>query len=325
MIEPAGVAVARGNAVTVARWVSALRDAGHDVSHGSADRMSDFQSIQKPDLIHAHHAVKSGLDAMPLAQALGCPLVISLGGTDAGASSPDPAGLPALREASVILGPFDADAERLGDSALTARFHRVRRGVPVPELPAPPRPHDTLKVLIAGALRPVKRQLEAVHFAELLRNAGLNIELSIVGPTLDDAYGRSVTQAVAAHDWCRFLGPIPAGDMTRIYGSADLVLNLSESEGASNALLEAWAHGLPVAATDVPGNRQMLSPAPALVSHLLPTHGKITAETLHWVRTIAEGHTTDREQIAEAARTHVRLHHNPADELRELVAAYRAG
>lgn len=53
---------------------------------------------------------------------------------------------------------------------------------------------------------------------------------------------------------CRFLGKVL--DIPGLLQAADLCVHSSKSEGLPNAILEAMAAGLPVVATDIPGNRE---------------------------------------------------------------------
>ncbi|BCS97096.1 WbnK-like family glycosyltransferase [Desulfoluna limicola] len=47
-------------------------------------------------------------------------------------------------------------------------------------------------------------------------------------------------------------------DVDSIYGGADLAVNTSDSEGLSNSVLEGMRAGLPVVASDIPGNREVV-------------------------------------------------------------------
>lgn len=52
----------------------------------------------------------------------------------------------------------------------------------------------------------------------------------------------------------------PVNDVAPILRAADVFVNASRAEGLSNSVLEALAVGLPVVATDIGGNRELITP-----------------------------------------------------------------
>ncbi len=114
-------------------------------------------------------------------------------------------------------------------------------------------------ILVAGGIRPVKRSAWAIDLVEALREAtGTDIRLAIAGPVRERGEGERVVEKAAARPWVRLLGEVPKHEMGQWYRAATLVLNCSEVEGVSNALMEAMACGALVAATDIPGNRSLI-------------------------------------------------------------------
>ena len=63
-------------------------------------------------------------------------------------------------------------------------------------------------------------------------------------------------------DRVHFPGQINQHDLPDYYRAADLYVSTSHSDGSSISLLEALASGLPVLVTDIPGNREWISPSP---------------------------------------------------------------
>lgn len=63
-------------------------------------------------------------------------------------------------------------------------------------------------------------------------------------------------------DRVHFPGQINQNDLPDYYRAADLYVSTSHSDGTSISLLEALASGLPVLVTDIPGNREWISPSP---------------------------------------------------------------
>jgi glycosyltransferase involved in cell wall biosynthesis len=109
---------------------------------------------------------------------------------------------------------------------------------------------------IVARLWAQKRVTDALWVFESMRFLDLHFHAVVIGdgPERDmllrfrDAWGLS--------DCVHFLGY--RNDVMRIMPSFDLLLNLSESEGQSNSILEAMAFGIPVIATDIAGNRELV-------------------------------------------------------------------
>ena len=57
-----------------------------------------------------------------------------------------------------------------------------------------------------------------------------------------------------------FPGQVGYADLPRYYRSADLYLAATHSDGTSISLLEAMACGCPVLVSDIPGNREWVTP-----------------------------------------------------------------
>jgi glycosyltransferase involved in cell wall biosynthesis len=115
---------------------------------------------------------------------------------------------------------------------------------------------DALAVLCVASLSPIKRHADLVEaFAAL--HARLPVaRLLLAG---DGPLGGALRQRVATLGLggvVRFLGV--RDDVGRLLGAADLFVLASDSEGMSNAILEAQACGLPTVATRVGGNPQLV-------------------------------------------------------------------
>lgn len=61
-------------------------------------------------------------------------------------------------------------------------------------------------------------------------------------------------------DRVQFAGQVPQERLPMYYRAADLYVSASYSDGTSISLLEAFASGLPVLVSDIPGNREWVTP-----------------------------------------------------------------
>lgn len=293
----------RGNYTTIQRWLAHAR--GVDVVALPADPEQTLHPV--PDIIHGYHALNGGIAALALARRYRRPLVISLGGTDLLTEQ----SAAILREAAVVTGAFDSFRFRL-DSKV--RYATVPRGVEIPAGVLPRAFDGTLRVLLPSGLRPVKDPMLAIDMATALVERGLSLCLRILGPPLDDGYAELVAARVAELRYVT-LGEVDPGGMRDAYAGADVVWNTSRSEGGSNALLEAFAHGCAVFARDVPGNRELVPP-----ESLFTPGGDI--ESFH--RKLRDESFDERRKRMDAAHAMLRAQHDPEAEARALEAVWRS-
>lgn len=116
------------------------------------------------------------------------------------------------------------------------------------------------------------------------------------GPGLDSL--RELAEGLGVATRCRFMGHIPSHEIGMIYSANafDLFLNVSFSEGLPVAVMEALGAGIPVLATDVGGNRELVDES--------------------------VGGLMERDLTPEALARHIqRMREKPREELQRLRAA----
>ncbi|WP_068636906.1 TIGR03088 family PEP-CTERM/XrtA system glycosyltransferase [Thauera butanivorans] len=150
--------------------------------------------------------------------------------------------------------------ERICNGVDTARFHPAPGGARIPLADSPFGSRDVLVVGTVGRLQVVKDQLNLVRaFAIARRNGGeaaARLRLAIAGdgplrPAIEDEIRQ---QDLADVVWM-------AGerkDVPDVMRSLGIFALPSRAEGISNTILEAMASGLPVVATDVGGNGELV-------------------------------------------------------------------
>jgi glycosyltransferase involved in cell wall biosynthesis len=121
---------------------------------------------------------------------------------------------------------------------------------------ASPQKNGPLRMVTVGALADRKGQEYAISALRLVRDAGIDSELTIVGSGPNERRLRELAQKEGVTDQITFAGLVE--DPRSFLEGADLFVLPSRQEGFSNALLEAMASGLPVVATDVGGNAEAL-------------------------------------------------------------------
>ena len=141
----------------------------------------------------------------------------------------------------------------------TAIFQPAARAAARAELNLPP---DTGIVLAVGNLLPVKNPLLAVRaHAELCRRRPAKSPLLLMigaGPLADAV--RQEAAALGIGERVRLLGRQPPRTVARYMQAADTLCLSSDNEGVPNVVLEAFACGLRVVATNVGGISEVLPP-----------------------------------------------------------------
>jgi glycosyltransferase involved in cell wall biosynthesis len=182
----------------------------------------------------------------------------------------------AYRRASRIVTLSDVNrARQIADGALASKISIVPNGVDVPSSndgggargPPVPRgldgsqgPDDkrALHVGFVGRVVPIKDVISFIQACNLAM-ADVALDVRIIGPTAEDpAYVRrcvTLVESLGLASSIVFTGPQPAH---LIYSDLDVVVLTSFSEGQPLVILEAYAAGLPVVATDVGACREMV-------------------------------------------------------------------
>jgi glycosyltransferase involved in cell wall biosynthesis len=160
--------------------------------------------------------------------------------------------------------------KQLADGAPPTKIDIVPNGVLLP--PGPPLDDDLpaddagvlalptrrLRVGFVGRVVPIKDLVTFIRAADLALRV-VDLDVRIIGPAEEDpsyaARCRDLVTMLGRASAIRFVGPMPPD---RIYPELDVVMLTSFSEGQPLVILEAYAWGLPVIATDVGACREMI-------------------------------------------------------------------
>ena len=267
LVSPVPIDSPRGNAITVARIAQGLRARGLDVrvqctdDHGLAEPLPG----QQPALVHAFHAYRGGPSGLALARSCRAPLVVTLTGTDVSDDVRDVARGQVVREtllgATAITAFHESIAAEVaaGLPAVASRIAVVPQSVLFVPGESGAVMHGDPCLLFPAGIRPVKRPLLPLASLDGLLHRHPGLRLWYAGPSLDPQETERLEQALSGRPWARYLGPIPHAAMPSLLEAADIVLNCSLSEGGmANAVLEAFAFGRAVLASDIPGNRSLV-------------------------------------------------------------------
>jgi glycosyltransferase involved in cell wall biosynthesis len=119
-------------------------------------------------------------------------------------------------------------------------------------------PTDAKIIGAVGRLWPQKRYKDMIWAADLLKAARDDTYLLIVGDGPEYDSLNNYCTDIRSRDRIRFLGQ--REDVHELLPLLDCFWLASAYEGQSNAIMEAMAAGIPVVATDIPGNRDLVVP-----------------------------------------------------------------
>jgi glycosyltransferase involved in cell wall biosynthesis len=344
ILSPTALPQITGNAVTVERWRHALSQKGVMVSviethNGDLQGLVDRLDRLHPHIVHAHHISRAGalmLDPLITEKYGHLPLVVSPGGTDINLHVTNGTGMKIIGKTcrmarSIIVQ--SPQIARLLQKILPDLKERIA-AVPKSFLWFGKDDFDLRKVascrekeilfFMPAGIRPVKGNIECLSAMEKAHAACPEIRVLFAGPALDTTYaGRFEKEIRRLDSFAKWIFQIPLKAMHSAYQGADVVLNHSDSEGLSNALLEAMAAGRPVLASDVPGNRWLvddkngIGPCGCLFDHGDPTD--FVRKALQLVRDPAL-----RESLAGNGRLRAAAWPEPSEEAQALLKVYES-
>ncbi|HPF13406.1 MAG TPA: glycosyltransferase [Planctomycetota bacterium] len=267
LVSPTHLDVPGGNASAIRRLVGEMQALGHQVSVHLA------HDPEPPDtrfeVVHGFHALRGGATALRWAQARQVPAVVTLTGTDVNVDllQPDTRqevvrvlsladGVVALHEhqlqrARELSGLALAASEVIGQGvAVGKQRYRFRTLNGLAE--------DAFVAFLPAGLRRVKAPHLALEAQRLRALDEPEWELALAGPILEDAYASELLDRMEHLSHARWCGPIASEYMGACYAESDVILNTSESEGISDAIMEAQTMGRPIVARRNAGNESLV-------------------------------------------------------------------
>lgn len=115
---------------------------------------------------------------------------------------------------------------------------------------------ETYVVCLCAAFRPEKRQADLVSAAKVLRDSGADIRVILVGDGVERSRIEQHISSIGMRDFVHLPGY--QSDVRPYLESADVVVNCSQTEAFSLAILEAMSMGKAMVCTDVGGTREQI-------------------------------------------------------------------
>lgn len=237
-----------GNWQTASRWARFLR------ARYRVTVVSEWHDVACDAVIALHARRSASSIAASAASFPARPIVVVLTGTDLYRDiKTDAAAQRSLALATRLVVLQDAGLQELSSAVrnkTTVIYQSARALNPAV------RPALYPEITMIGHLREEKDPLTFMQAAALVRSPGLR--LMHIGGALDSALAEQAlaTQQNVAH--YRWLGNLPHAKTRQHLKRSYLTVIASRMEGGANVIVEAVTSGVPVLASDIPGNRGML-------------------------------------------------------------------
>jgi glycosyltransferase involved in cell wall biosynthesis len=233
----------------------------------AAPRLRALARSNRYDAIHYYFGLPTGLLSLLPGAHRELPYIVSLRGSDV------PGYTPHLRLYHRLMMPFTRRIWR--------RAHRViANSQDLRRLAAASLPGLRIEVILNGAApaplaaeSPVRRGARILTVSRLIERKGLDtlikalarspdrtLSLDIAGEGPQGPALHQLATACAVADRVRFHGFVDRAQLATLYAEADVFALVSRAESCSMAMLEAMAAGLPVIATKVGGNVELIQP-----------------------------------------------------------------
>ena len=257
IVTPAPSGSRLGNRVSAQRWAVLLRKLGHRV------RIARRYERQRCDLLIGLHARSSADSLRRFRRAHpALPVVLVLTGTDLYRDLHKTRTRAVVRSSMAIadrIVTLNTEAIRGVPARYRAKVRCILQSATVPRAGGaqPRRAGSAWRLAVVGHLRREKDPLRAAYAVRALpKESRLRVEQA--GRALQSRWAVRARAEMRRNPRYRWLGELSRGQVARLLARSVALVHPSRMEGGANALAEAVVAGLPVLASDVPGNVGML-------------------------------------------------------------------
>lgn len=229
-----------------------------------------YTFTHKVDFVQAYFALPAGWVAYLIHKLRGISYAVYFGGSDIPNANPSryrnlyPIITPLLKliwKSAEFRAVCSRDLVRLANEAdPTSEFLCIPNGVETNRFkPIDRPPNPKVKILFIGRLIPRKgfqRVVEALPEVRTL--ARVPFEVEVVGTGAHQAALEDLAENLHVTDLIKYVGIVPYDELEKSYQYADIFVLTSLSEGMPSVILEAMGCGLPIIASDVGGNNEIV-------------------------------------------------------------------
>ncbi|BEH14630.1 MULTISPECIES: selenoneine biosynthesis selenosugar synthase SenB [Marinobacter] len=304
ILTPAGPDSKAGNRATAVRWQQLLEQAGHQVT------VITGYDGEPTDLLIALHAWRSA-DAIQRfhTEWPEKPLIVALTGTDIYHHQyqyPEPTHA-SMAAASILIGLHDLVAQDIPET-FRHKLLTLRQSAAKPAVRGGSRPEPgQFNICVIGHLRDEKDSLRAAWASRLLPEESAII-VSCAGKPHNDEWRERALSESKDNPRFHWLEQLDKAQLENLMAVSSLMVISSVMEGGANVVSEACRAGLPILASDIPGNRGLLGEhypgyypvkdeaALARLMRKAETEPEFLAQLTDCVKELAETFTPERER-----------------------------
>jgi putative glycosyltransferase (TIGR04348 family) len=252
LITPAKKHSRNGNRTSAIRWACFLRENGHKVEINTKYSGSPCDLMIALHAWRAAPAINSYRSRYPNG-----PLVVALGGTDVNTflrSEPEIT-LNSMEHADALVCLHNQVGEKLPNHFLRKLHVIYQSAKPLSSPRKPSKRH--FDICVIGHLRKEKDPLRAALAVRLLPQAS-RVRLLHLGKAHNDDWARASIKEQSKNSRYQWLGDVPGWRVRRELTKTRLMALTSTQEGGANVISEAIVAGVPIIASNIPGNTGLL-------------------------------------------------------------------
>jgi glycosyltransferase involved in cell wall biosynthesis len=220
----------------------------------------------KPDVIHAHFAMPTGVLAWAVHRRTRVPYVLTAHLGDVPGGVPEqtdrlfqlvaPVARRVWKQAAAVTA-VSSFVQELAERAYARKVELIFNGIDLSDAPAPPETVATKRHLVfVGRFNPQKCPLFLIDVLAGLQD--LDWRLTMIGDGILLKATRHQAEFYKLTSRIYFAGWLAEPGVQRIVRTADVLMMPSNSEGQPVAAIEALKYGLAIAASDIPGVRDVV-------------------------------------------------------------------
>jgi putative glycosyltransferase (TIGR04348 family) len=250
LITPAGPKLRNGNRMTAMRWSRFLRQLGHEVLLKERWGGEESDAMIALHARRSHSSIKRYAVAYPVR-----PLIVTLTGTDLYRDiRSDEAARESLELATALIS-----LQEKGPEELKPRHQAKTRVIYQSADPVKSQPplKSRFDVCVIGHLRDEKDPFRTALASRLLPPTS-RIRVTHTGRPYNEEFAEEARLYASENPRYRWLGEMPPWKARRILARSRLLAQTSVMEGGANVVSEALASGVPIVASNIPGNVGML-------------------------------------------------------------------